>query len=239
MAHQFPDIATYGSALRFALVAEQACADFAAAAGVLAPDQTWRDKLEEIVCTHDDRVQKLTALSDEMGTRANDPVGLDRGTYLGTLDAEPVTGWPAAAEQLAQAEEAAAEYHEAFVAQCDSLPEAGARAFEKSAKQDRDAAQQLRGHAGLAAHEARSRPRNTKGGEPSGSPPFVIRRPDSSPRPRCGSSGSARSAPGTRPRGAAADTPWYGCRRPTRRAFLPTQMITCCHSVLPSTVLPR
>ena len=92
MAHQFPDIASYGSALRFALEAEQACADFAAAAGVLAPDQTWRDKLEEIVCTHDDRVQKLTSLREEMGTRASDPVGsLDRGTYLGTLDAEPVT----------------------------------------------------------------------------------------------------------------------------------------------------
>ena len=145
MAHQFPDIASYASALRFALEAEQACADFAAAAGVLAPDQMWRDKLEEIVCTHDDRVQKLTSLREEMGTRATDPVGsLERGAYLGTLDAEPVSTWPAAAEQLAQAEEAAAKYHEAFVAQCDALPEAGARAFAKSAKQDRDAAQKLR-----------------------------------------------------------------------------------------------
>ena len=59
MAHEFPEITAYGSALRFALEAEQACADFAAAAGVLAPDQEWQDKLEEIVCTHDDRVQKL------------------------------------------------------------------------------------------------------------------------------------------------------------------------------------
>ena len=42
MAHEFPDITAYGSALRFALEAEQACADFAAAAGVVAPDQAWR-----------------------------------------------------------------------------------------------------------------------------------------------------------------------------------------------------
>ena len=47
MAHGFPDISGYGSALRFALGAEQACADLAAAAGVLAPDQAWRDKLDE------------------------------------------------------------------------------------------------------------------------------------------------------------------------------------------------
>lgn len=35
MAHDFPEITGYGSALRFALEAEQACADFAAAAGTL------------------------------------------------------------------------------------------------------------------------------------------------------------------------------------------------------------
>ncbi len=59
MAHQFPETAAFGAALRFALEAEQACADFAAAAGILAPTREWQDKLEEIVCTHDDRVQKL------------------------------------------------------------------------------------------------------------------------------------------------------------------------------------
>jgi len=58
VAHHFPEIVAYGSAFRFALEAEQACVHFAAAAVVLAPDQAWRDKLEEVVRTHDDRVQK-------------------------------------------------------------------------------------------------------------------------------------------------------------------------------------
>ncbi len=105
MAHQFPDITTYGAALRFALEAEQACADLAAAAGVLAPDQAWRDKLEEIVCTHDDRVAKLTATRQETEASAGAPVSIDAGAYLGTLDAEPEIHWPGAVEQLARAEE--------------------------------------------------------------------------------------------------------------------------------------
>ena len=68
-----------------------------------------------------------------MGTRAIDPVrSLDARHYLGTLDAEPATTWPAAAEQLARAEEDAARYHEDFVAQCERRsPEAGARAFDE------------------------------------------------------------------------------------------------------------
>lgn len=60
MVHRFSEIVAYGTAFRFALEAEQARADFAAAAGVPAPDKVWRDRLEEVVCTHDDRVQKLT-----------------------------------------------------------------------------------------------------------------------------------------------------------------------------------
>lgn len=145
MAHQFPEIVAYGSAFRFALEAEQACADFAAAAGVLAPTDEWRNKLEEVVCTHDDRVQKLTVIRQEVNEMILEPIHtLDRNDFLGTLDAEPATSWPAAAEQLIQAEEDTARYHEAFIAQCEDLLAASARAFKKSAKQDRAAAAELR-----------------------------------------------------------------------------------------------
>jgi hypothetical protein len=145
VAHQFPDITTYGAALRFALEAEQACADLAAAAGVLAPDQAWRDKLEEIVCTHDDRVAKLTATRQETEASAGAPVVLDAGAYLGTLDAEPEVHWPGAVEQLARAEEDAGRFHDAFAAQCGDMLGRRATAFEKSAAQDRAAAAKLRG----------------------------------------------------------------------------------------------
>lgn len=148
MAHQFPEITTFGGALRFALEAEQACADLAAAAGVIAPDQVWRDKLEEIVCTHDDRVAKLTATREETEAGAGAPAAMDAGAYLGTLDAEPEVHWPGAVEQLARAEEAAGRFHEAFAAQCGEMLGRRARAFEKSAAQDLSAAEQLRGMLG-------------------------------------------------------------------------------------------
>ena len=145
MAHQFPEIVAYGSAFRFALEAEQACADFAAAAGVLAPDQVWRDKLEEVVCTHDDRVQKLTVARQEVTAGVLEPIrALRVKDYLGTLDAEPATSWPAAAEQLIQAEEDTARYHEDFLTECEALLAGKARAFEKSAQQDRAYAAELR-----------------------------------------------------------------------------------------------
>ena len=144
MAHDFPEITGYGAALRFALEAEQACADFAAAAGVLAPTQQWQDKLEEVVCTHDDRVQKLMAKQGALGDRAAAPAGTSRDPYLGTLDAEPATGWPEVAEQLAQAEEDAARYHEEFAMQCADELELDARLFGKTAQQDRAAAAELR-----------------------------------------------------------------------------------------------
>ena len=145
MAHRFPDITSYGSALRFALEAEQACADLAAAAGVLAPDQIWRDKLEEVVCTHDDRVQKLGVLPIVAGAAAQEPIhSLESSAYLGTLDAEPVTTWPGAAEQLIRAEEDAARYHDAFAAECGAILGDRARSFAKSARQDRDYAAELR-----------------------------------------------------------------------------------------------
>ena len=145
MAHEFPDITAYGPALRFALEAEQACADFAAAAGVVAPDQEWQDKLEEIVCTHDDRVQKLMAQQGQLGDRASAPAGSLKGApYLGVLNAEPETSWPAAVEQLIQAEEDTARYHEEFVMQCADTLELQARLFGKSAQQDRAYAEELR-----------------------------------------------------------------------------------------------
>lgn len=145
MAHDFPEITGYGAALRFALEAEQACADFAAAAGVLAPTQEWQDKLEEISCTHDDRVQKLMAKQGALGERASASAGSLRGEpYLGTLNAEPATSWPAAAEQLVRAEEDAARYHEEFAMQCADSLALDARLFGKTAQQDRAAAAELR-----------------------------------------------------------------------------------------------
>ena len=145
MAHDFPEITAYGSALRFALEAEQACADFAAAAGVLAPTQEWQDKLEEIVCTHDDRVQKLMTKQGHIGDKAAAPAGaLTGGPYLGALDAEPATSWPAVTVQLAQAEEDAARYHEEFAMQCSDQLELDARLFGKTAQQDRAYAAEIR-----------------------------------------------------------------------------------------------
>jgi hypothetical protein len=145
VAHDFPEITGHGAALRFALEAEQACADFAAAAGVLAPTQEWQDKLEEIVCTHDDRVQKLMAKSGALGDRAAAAAGTLQGApYLGALDAEPATSWPQVAEQLAQAEEDAARYHEEFAMQCADELELDARLFGKTAQQDRATALEIR-----------------------------------------------------------------------------------------------
>jgi hypothetical protein len=145
VAHEFPTITGYGDALRFAFEAEQACADFAAAAGVLAPSQEWQDKLEEIVCTHDDRVRKLMAKQGALGEKASSPAGtLSGAPYLGTLDAEPATSWPAVVEQLARAEEDAARYHEEFAVRCAATLEQDARLFGKTALQDKAVAAELR-----------------------------------------------------------------------------------------------
>ena len=145
MAHDLPEITAYSSALRFALEAEQACADIAAAAGVLAPTQEWQDKLEEILCTHDDRVQKLMPRLGQLGDKASAPAGtLTAGPYLGTLDAEPATAWPGVVEQLARAEEDAARYHEEFAMQCADTLELDARLFGKTAQQDRAYAAEIR-----------------------------------------------------------------------------------------------
>lgn len=146
MARDFPEIVAYGSAFRFALEAEQACADLAAAAQVLAPDEVWRDKLDEVVCTHDDRVAKLTAGQQEAtGTAAAEPPRLlDAAAYLGAMDADAATSWPAVVEQLILAEQDAARFHDDFVAQYEGALAARARAFRKTAEQDRAAADELR-----------------------------------------------------------------------------------------------
>ena len=144
MARQFPEIVAYGSAFRFALEAEQACADFAASASVLAPDEAWHDKLQEALCTHDDRVAKLARLRQEVNEMILEPIhSLDPADFLGTLDAEPATSWPDAAEQLIQAELDAARYHDEFVAQCEQILANSARFFTKSARQDRASAEQM------------------------------------------------------------------------------------------------
>ena len=146
MARDFPEIVAYGSAFRFALEAEQACADLAAAAQVLAPDVAWQDKLDEVVCTHDDRVAKLAAGRQEeaAASAAGPPRGLDAAAYMGALDADAATSWPAGVEQLIRAEEDAARFHDDFVARYEGALAARARAFTKSAAQDRAVAEQLR-----------------------------------------------------------------------------------------------
>lgn len=141
MARQFPQIVSFASAFTFALEAERACGDLAAAAGVLAPDDTWQAKLEELVCTHDDRVEKLTDRRPNVDEPVRSLNGLD---YLGTLGSEPVTGWPAAVEQLIAAEEEAAQYHEDFSSECEAALGDNARVFRKSAQQGRAAAAELR-----------------------------------------------------------------------------------------------
>ncbi len=146
MAREFPEIVNFGSAFRFALEAEAACADLAAAAIVLAPDQEWHDRLEMLVCTHDDRVQKLTTVRQEVNEMILEPLhGLDGSQYLAALGAEPATRWPDVVEQLIEAEEDTARFHDDFVAHADDVLAASTRAFKKSAKQDRQAAEELRG----------------------------------------------------------------------------------------------
>ncbi len=145
MARDFPEIVNFGSAFRFALEAEQAGADFAAEAGVVAPDQEWRDRLEVLVCTHDDRVQKLMTLRQEVNEMTLEPLHeLDASPYLDVLKAEPAVTWPEAAEQLAVVEEAIAGYHEAFVAHAEDVLAAQARAFTKASRQERAMAEELR-----------------------------------------------------------------------------------------------
>ena len=145
MAHEFPPIVDFTSAYRFALEAELAGADFAAAAEVIAPDETWRERLEELTCAHDDRVQKLRAAEAALGAKAPAPLNrLDGVAFATALAAEPEPTWPAAAEQMAAVEDAIAAYHEAFVASARDPLAGKARIFAKAAAQARAAAAELR-----------------------------------------------------------------------------------------------
>lgn len=145
MARRFPEIVAYSSAFSFALEAERACADFAAAAGVLAPDDVWQAKLEELVCAHDDRVEKLAGRRQSVDAPLR---SLDGHSYLATLGGEPATSWPAAAQQLIRAELDAARYLDDFARECAGTLGDSARLFMKSAHQARTAAAELQGMLG-------------------------------------------------------------------------------------------
>jgi len=149
VARDFPSITDLGSAVRFALEAELAGADFAAAAEVIAPDEPWREKLEELTCAHDDRLQKLRRMSEEFGDLGGKADAAQwHGFYAGdvarVLGAEPVTAWPAAAEQMAAVEDGIAACHEALVAHAGEALGERKRLFAKSAQQARAAAGELR-----------------------------------------------------------------------------------------------
>ena len=145
MAHRFPEIVAYGSAFRFALEAEEACADLAAAADALAP-KAFHAVLEELTCAHRDRVEKLTMIRQEVNEMILEPIhALRAGDYLGSLDEEPATSWPAILDQLIEAECDTARYHEEFVTVAADVLAASARAFTRAARQDRQAADELRG----------------------------------------------------------------------------------------------
>ena len=144
MARRFPEIVAYGSAFRFAIEAEGACGDIAAAAAAQAPDAAWRSKLDELTCAHRDRVEKLTVVRQEVNEMILEPIhSLDSTAYLGALDEDPAPTWPAVVTQLIAAEQATAHYHDEFVAQCEDVLAASSRAFKKAAKQDRAAAEAL------------------------------------------------------------------------------------------------
>jgi hypothetical protein len=140
VARQFPEITSYASAFSFALEAERACADIAAAADILAANETWREKFEEIVCAHDDRVEKLAAQRQA----ADVPVRtLHAQEYLPALGGEPAQTWPAIAQQLIAAELAAARFEEEFARECAAILGSSVRLFAKSAEQARTCAEEL------------------------------------------------------------------------------------------------
>ena len=146
MARDFPEITNFGTAFRFALEAEGAAADIAAAAQGLAPDETWRARFEELVCTHEDRVSKFRTIRQEVNEMTLEPISdFDGRRYLATLTAEPAKSWPAAAEQVVAAEQDVAAFHEDFVAHAEDVLAASTRAFKRAAKQERQKAEELRG----------------------------------------------------------------------------------------------
>lgn len=146
MTRQFPEIAAYGSAFRFALEAEGACGDIAEAALAAAPGRGWRATLEEVSRAHRDRVEKLTVVRQEVNEMILEPIhSLNKADYLGALDTDPVTTWPSVVARLIAAEQDTAHFHEDFVAQCQDVLAASSRAFKKAAEQDRAFAEELSG----------------------------------------------------------------------------------------------
>ena len=144
MAPRFPEIVDYGSALLFALSAEEACSGLAGTARELAPLPYWHAMLEELIDEHRERVEKLTAIRQEAHEKTLDPIhSLDGSDYVDALTAEP-GGWPEVVEQLVAAEGAAAQYHEDLVPSAEDVHGGGARALKKCAKEDRRAAEELR-----------------------------------------------------------------------------------------------
>jgi hypothetical protein len=145
LTREFPQIVSFGSAFRFALEVEAAAGELAAAARGLAPDETWRAKLEELVGTHDARVSKLTTARQEVNEMILEPIsGFDGSAYLKALGAEPVKEWPAIVEQLIEAEEEAAGFELDFVEHAEDMLAATGRVFKKAAKQNAAAATALR-----------------------------------------------------------------------------------------------
>ncbi len=145
MARQFPIVADAASAFRFALEAELAGADFAAAAEVVAPGEPWREKFEVLTCAHDDRLQKLRAHQSGVdAAAAADWSDIDGTGPAHVLEGEPAATWPAAAVQMAEVEDAIAAYHEAFAARAADALADDARLFAKAAQQARSAAAELR-----------------------------------------------------------------------------------------------
>jgi hypothetical protein len=145
VAHQFPEILTYGLAFRFAMEAEEACADIAAAAVRLVPSAAWQGRLEELVCAHRNRLERLTVLRQEADGTTLKPIGrLEGGCYLGALDKEPDNSWPAVVKQLIRAEEDTARYHKDLAKAAHDVLGISSRAFKRAANQDRAAAAELR-----------------------------------------------------------------------------------------------
>jgi hypothetical protein len=144
MAPQFPEIVDYGSALRFALSAEEACGGLATAARELAPLPYWHALLEELIDEHRERIERLTAIRQEAHEKTLEPIrSLDGGAYLDALVAE-AGDWPEVVERLIAAEEAAARCHDDLAPSCEGIHGGGAHALKKCAKQDRRAAEELR-----------------------------------------------------------------------------------------------
>lgn len=144
MAPRFPEIVDCGSALDFALSAEEACGDVAKVARELAPLPYWHAMLEELIDEHRERIERLAVVRQKADKTLAEPVrSLAADDYLGPLTVAP-GGWPDVIEQAIAAEDAAARYHDDFATRCDDALGGGAHDLRKCAKQDRRAAEELR-----------------------------------------------------------------------------------------------